>query len=86
MPTIDCCSNKPRRQPNNESNTINRTAFTWPLFLNDNDLTGGLKLFNGLGRINSFSLLRERPVQRHNVPGLGRRINSGVTVEGWLSA
>jgi hypothetical protein len=56
----------------------------WPLFLNDNDRTGGLKLFNGLGRISSFSLLRERPVQRQSVPGFGRRMNSGVTLRGLL--
>ena len=68
---------------------INLTAFIWPRFLNDSDRTGGLKLFNGLGRINSFILLRERPVQRQSVPGLGRRMNSGVTLRGlsaWAAA
>ena len=61
---------------------INLTAFIWPRFLNDSDRTGGLKLFNGLGRINSLSLLRDKPVQRQSVPGFGSRMNSGVMVDG----
>ena len=47
-------------------------------FRNDTERTGGLNPFNGLGSTNSLSLLRDKPVQGQRVPGLGRRMNSGV--------
>lgn len=80
---MSCCHaasvvSQERRCSRSESKMMRRTPRIAPRFLTLTERTGGLNPLAGDERIRLLSPERLSPVKGQRVPGLGRRMNSGL--------